>query len=86
MSGSGEAEFGVSLCVMDCAHPYLCPARRFKIPEWKWEEAKKRFPSLPKVNQKRLRRMEYVLATGKFPLDGWTPPHPKNRSTLVSGG
>jgi hypothetical protein len=29
---------------------------RFKIPEWKWEEAKKRFPSLlPKVNQKRLR-------------------------------
>ena len=27
---------------------------RFKIPEWKWEDAKKRFPSLlPKVNQKR---------------------------------
>ena len=35
---------------------------RFKIPEWKWEEAKKRFPKLlPKVNQKRLRRMEYAL-------------------------
>ena len=31
---------------------------RFKIPEWKWEEAKKRFPKLLlKVNQKRLRRM-----------------------------
>jgi hypothetical protein len=27
-----------------------------------WEEAKKRFPKLlPKVNQKRLRRMEYAL-------------------------
>jgi hypothetical protein len=55
---------------------------RFKVPEWKWEEAKKRFPSLlPKVNQKRLRRMEYTLETGKFPPDGWTPPDPKNRST-----
>jgi len=55
---------------------------RFKIPEWKWEEAKKRFPSLlPKVNQKRLRRMEYALETGTFPPTGWTPPDPKNRST-----
>jgi hypothetical protein len=56
--------------------------RRFKIPVWKWEEAKKRFPNLlPKVNQKRLRRMDYVLATGKLPPQGWTPPDPKNRST-----
>jgi hypothetical protein len=56
--------------------------RRFKIPAAAWEEAKKRFPSLlPKVNQKRLRRMEYALATGKFPPNGWTPPDPKNRST-----
>jgi hypothetical protein len=55
---------------------------RFKIPEWKWEQAKKRFPSLlQKVNQKRLRRMEYVLATGNLPPSGWTPPDPKNRST-----
>jgi hypothetical protein len=55
---------------------------RFNIPEWKWEEAKQRFPSLlPKVNQKRLRRMEYVLATGKFPPNGWTPLDPENRST-----
>jgi hypothetical protein len=55
---------------------------RFKVPEWKWEEAKKRFPSLlPKVNQKRLRRMEYALEAGKFPPIGWTPPDPKNRST-----
>ena len=55
---------------------------RFKIPEWKWEEAKKRFPSLlQKVNQKRLRRMEYALETGKFPPQGWTPPDPENRST-----
>jgi hypothetical protein len=46
------------------------------------EEAKKRFPSLlPKVNGKRLRRMEYALETGKFPPNGWTPPDPKNRST-----
>jgi hypothetical protein len=55
---------------------------RFKVPKWKWEEAKKRFPSLfQKVNQKRLRRIEYALETGKFPPDGWTPPDPKNRST-----
>jgi hypothetical protein len=55
---------------------------RFKIPQWKWEEAKKRFPSLlPKVNQKRLRRIKYTLATGKLPPVGWTPPDPKNRST-----
>jgi hypothetical protein len=55
---------------------------RFKIPEWKWEEAKKRFPSLlPKVNQKRLRRMDYALETGAVPPAGWTPPDPKNRST-----
>jgi len=55
---------------------------RFKIPDWKWEEAKKRFPSLlQKVNQKRLRRMEYGLETGIFPQNGWTPPDPKNRST-----
>jgi hypothetical protein len=55
--------------------------RRFKIPEWKWKEAKKRFPNLLlKVNQKRLRRMEYVLETGKLPPNGWTPPDPKNRS------
>lgn len=46
------------------------------------EEAKKRFPRLlPKVNKKRLRRIEYVLATGKLPPYGWTPPDPKNRST-----
>jgi hypothetical protein len=51
---------------------------RFKIPEWKWEEAKKRFPKLlPKVNQKRLRRMEYALETGKFPTTGWTPLTPR---------
>jgi hypothetical protein len=38
---------------------------RFKIPEWKWEEAKKKFPHLlAKDNQKRLRRMEYALETG----------------------
>jgi hypothetical protein len=56
--------------------------QRFKIPESKWEEAKKRFPSLlPKVNQKRLRRIEYALETGKFPPKGWTPPDPKNRAT-----
>jgi hypothetical protein len=55
---------------------------RFKIPEWKWEEAKKRFPRLlPKVNQKRLRRIEYALQTGTLPPAGWTPPDPKNRST-----
>jgi hypothetical protein len=55
---------------------------RFKIPEWKWEEAKKRFPKLlQKVNQKRLRRIEYALETGTFPPAGWTPPDPKNRST-----
>ncbi len=54
----------------------------FEVPEWKWEEAKKRLPSLLlKVNQKRLRRMEYALDTGKFPPKGWTPPDPKNRST-----
>lgn len=57
-------------------------SKRFKIPLAAWEEAKRRFPSLlPKVNQKRLRRMEYALATGKFPPRGWTPPDPKNRST-----
>jgi hypothetical protein len=55
---------------------------RFKIPEWKWEEAKKRFPNLlPKVNQKRLRRIEYALQTGKLPPSGWTPPDPKKRQT-----
>jgi hypothetical protein len=55
---------------------------RFKIPEWKWEKAKKRFPSLlPKVNQKRLRRMEYALETGMIPPAGWTPPDPNNRAT-----
>ena len=47
-----------------------------------WEEAKRRFPRLlVKVNEKRLRRIEYVLATGKLPPSGWTPPDPKNRST-----
>jgi hypothetical protein len=55
---------------------------RFKIPEWKWEEAKKRFPTLlQKVNQKRLRRMEYALDTGTLPPAGWTPPDPRNRAT-----
>ena len=55
---------------------------RFKIPEWKWEEAKKRFPRLlVKVNQKRLRRIEYALQTGTLPPVGWTPPDPMNRST-----
>jgi hypothetical protein len=55
---------------------------RFKIPVAAWEEAKKRFPSLlPKVNQKRLRRIEYTLETGTLPPAGWTPPDPKNRST-----
>lgn len=55
---------------------------RFKIPEWKWEEAKQRFPKLLlKVNQKRLRRIEYALERGKFPPKGWTPPDPKNRAT-----
>jgi hypothetical protein len=55
---------------------------RFKIPLAAWEEAKRRFPRLlVKVNEKRLRRMEYVLATGKLPPNGWTPPDPKNRST-----
>jgi hypothetical protein len=50
----------------------------FKIPEWKWENAKQRFPKLLiKVNQKRLRRIEYALAVlanscGKRPVwDGW---------------
>jgi transposase len=56
--------------------------RRFKIPWGNWEEAKQRFPSLlPKVNQKRLRRMEYALETGMIPPNGWTPPDPKKRST-----
>jgi hypothetical protein len=56
--------------------------RRFKIPKAAWEEAKRRFPNLlPKVNQKRLRRMEYFLKTGTLPPTGWTPPDPKNRST-----
>jgi len=55
---------------------------RFKIPTAAWEEAKKRFPSLlPKVNQKRLRQIEYALATDKLPPNDWTPPDPKNRST-----
>jgi hypothetical protein len=55
---------------------------RFKIPAWKLEEAKKRFPSLlVKVNQKRLRRIEYALQTGTLPPVGWTPPDPKNRSS-----
>jgi hypothetical protein len=55
---------------------------RFKIPLAAWEEAKKRFPSLlSEVNQKRLRRMEYFLATGNLPPNSWTPPDPKNRST-----
>ena len=55
---------------------------RFNVPEWKWEEAKKRFPNLlQKVNQKRLRRIEYALETGKLPPKGWTPPDPKNRAT-----
>jgi hypothetical protein len=55
---------------------------RFKIPERKWKNAKQRFPKLlPKVNQKRLRRMEYALENGTFPPNGWTPPDPKNRST-----
>jgi hypothetical protein len=55
---------------------------RFKIPEWKWKNAKQRFPKLLlKVYHKRLRRMEYALETGKFPPQGWTPPDPENRST-----
>jgi len=55
---------------------------RFEIPEWKWEEAKKTVPKLaPEVNQKRFRRMEYALETGKLPTTGWTSPDPKNRST-----
>jgi hypothetical protein len=55
---------------------------RFKIPEWKWKDAKQRFPKLLiKVNQKRLRRMEYALETGMVPPAGWTPPDPMNRST-----
>ena len=55
---------------------------RFKVLEWKWQEAKKRFPNLlPEVNQKRLRRMEYALETGVVPPAGWTPPDPRNRST-----
>jgi hypothetical protein len=55
---------------------------RFKVPGWKWEEAKKRFPSLLlKVNQKRLRRIEYALETGMVPPNDWTPPDPKNRAT-----
>lgn len=36
---------------------------------------------LQKVNQKRLRRIEYALETGTFPPAGWTPPDSKNRST-----
>jgi hypothetical protein len=55
---------------------------RFKVPLEKWEEAKRRFPHLlANVNQKRLRRMEYVLETATSPPAGWTPPDPKNRST-----
>jgi hypothetical protein len=55
---------------------------RFKIPEWKWKVAKQRFPKLlPRVTQKRLRRMEYAIETGVFPPNGWTPPDPENRST-----
>jgi hypothetical protein len=46
------------------------------------EEAKKRFSSLlRKVNQKRLRRVEYALETGTIPPAGWTPPDPQNRAT-----
>jgi len=55
---------------------------RFKIPPSAWEEAKKRFPRLlAKVDQKRLRRIEYAIETGKFPPAGWTPPDPKDRPT-----
>jgi hypothetical protein len=55
---------------------------RIKIPPAAWEEAKRRFPRLlVKVNEKRLRRMEYFLKTGTLPPAGWTPPDPKNRST-----
>jgi hypothetical protein len=55
---------------------------QFEIPLAAWEEAKRRFPRLLlKVNQKRLRRIEYALETGKLPPKGWTPPDPKNRST-----
>jgi NADPH:quinone reductase-like Zn-dependent oxidoreductase len=55
---------------------------RFKIPPAAWEEAKRRFPRLLfKVNQKRLRRIEYALKTGMLPPAGWTPPDPNNRST-----
>ena len=55
---------------------------RFKIPQAAWEEAKRRFPRLlVKVNEKRLRRIEYALETGKLPPNGWTPPDPNNRST-----
>ena len=51
---------------------------QFKIPLAAWEEAKKRFPSLlSEVNQKRLRRMEYFLATGNLAPNGWTPPGSK---------
>jgi hypothetical protein len=55
---------------------------RFNIPERKWKNAKRRLPKLLiKVNQKRLRRMEYALETGIIPPAGWTPPDPKNPST-----
>jgi len=57
-----------------------CPGLRFLRQPGR--KQKGRFPSLlPKVNQKRLRRIEYVLATGKLPPAGCTPPDPKNRST-----
>jgi hypothetical protein len=53
-----------------------------KVPRGKWEEAKRRFPSLlVKINEKRRRRINYAVETGTSPPLGWTPPDPKNRST-----
>jgi hypothetical protein len=60
----------------------VAACERFKVPPEKWDKAKKRFPLLlPKVNRKRLRRIEYAIETGMFPPVGWTPCDPKNRST-----
>jgi len=81
MAVGGRRWYRTHTDALDFLLPYyrITNSMRFKIPEWKWEEAKKRFQI--KVNQKRLRRMEYVLETGTFPPNGWTPPDPKNRST-----
>ena len=52
--------------------------QEIRLPLVAWQ----RFPRLLiKVNEKRLRRIEYTLETRKLPPNGCTPPDPENRST-----